>query len=54
MPLIPSRLTMTDYRLGWGLGQEIGIGVIMSMLKREDEVRLVTHTTTLYFWHVPD
>ena len=22
----------------WGLGQEIGIGVIMSMLKRQDEV----------------
>lgn len=37
----------------WGLGQEIGIGVIMSMLKREDEWAYRIPYALQWMWPVP-
>lgn len=37
----------------WGLGQEIGIGVIMSMLKRDDEWSYRIPYALQWMWPVP-
>lgn len=37
----------------WGLGQEIGIGVIMSMLKRQDEWAYRIPYALQWMWPVP-
>lgn len=37
----------------WGLGQEIGIGVIMSMLRREDEWSYRIPYALQWMWPVP-
>ena len=37
----------------WGIGQEIGIGVIMSMLKRDDEWAYRIPYALQWMWPVP-
>lgn len=51
---VPMRGYLTTYvNFCWGLGQEIGIGVIMSMLKRNDEWAYRIPYALQWMWPVP-
>lgn len=51
---VPMRGYLTTYvNFCWGLGQEIGIGVIMAMLKRDDEWAYRIPYALQWMWPVP-
>lgn len=51
---VPMRGYLTTYvNFCWGIGQEVGIGVIMSMLKRDDEWAYRIPYALQWMWPVP-